>query len=115
MHRLKCTLAFAILAATLSGCGQAAFTEFASPEHKFKALFPGAPKTKTQNVGGMNQTIYYVESRGGGYFVFHQEQPAVDKSMERFVLNQAKEGLNAMGKIKNSNDIVLEGNYPGVE
>lgn len=88
---------------------------YVSKEHQFQANFPGEPTKKTQNVAGLEQTIYFVERKNGAFFVFHQVNPPVEKGKEKETLSRAKDGIGTVGKVTKSNEIVLDKTYPGIE
>lgn len=102
----------------LSGCGSVEFKEFSNADGRFKILFPGTPKEKTQNAGGVTIRMFYVEQRNGGYFVAVNglPQPVQDRDIKN-VLDGARTGALARsgGKLTSESDVTLAGKYPGRE
>lgn len=101
------------------GC-QKPMTEFTSPEYKFKATFPGAPKQQEKTEAGLKFKVYSTEARNGAYMVMVSDIPIPANEPDEELqarLDGAQDGAvrGAGGTLKTSTKITLDGKYPGRE
>ncbi len=119
----------AVSAALLAGgCGKfkdlldPPMAEFTSPDGKWKAKFPGAPREQSKSALNLTFTIFLREPFGGkgGYAVGFgdlpvpaaEADPQVQKRLDDAVAGSVG-GVN--GKLRDSKRIFLHGRYPGRE
>jgi hypothetical protein len=89
--------------------------EFKSPEGRFTATFPGAPKQQTQNVAGQPMKVFIVELGGGdfAYSVLYNDIGAnVEALGAKALLSSVANGMG--GNVKSKKEIQLKG-HPGME
>ena len=116
----KLVLFFAALGTfAVVGC-QKPMTEFTSPEYKFKASFPGAPKQQEKTQVGLKFKVYSTEARDGAYMIMVSDMPIPPNEPDEELqarLDSAQDGAvqGAGGTLKTSTKITLDGKYPGRE
>lgn len=95
--------------------GLEGWVDVTSKEHQFTARMPRAAQQRTQNVGGLLQTIYYVEEgASAAYMIFHQNNPPLPKGSERALLQKAADAMNAAGRVTSSTPTDIQG-YPAID
>ena len=119
----RCAVLFALVFALVAttGCQQKPFTEFNSPDGKFKAIFPGEPKITSTAGAGVTIKMYAVESWSKSYMLAWSDVPIPEWESEgktKSRLFDARDGAIAAVKGKSSGTtkvIHLEDRFPGVE
>ena len=119
----RCAVLFALVFALVAttGCQQKPFTEFNSPDGKFKAIFPGEPKITSTAAAGVTIKMYAVESWSKSYMLAWSDVPIPEWESEgktKSRLFDARDGAIAAVKGKSSGTtkvIQLEDRFPGVE
>jgi hypothetical protein len=113
--------ALIIIAAALTGCQHKPFTEYTSPDGKFKAIFPGEPKVSVNAAAGIVLKMYMVESWDKAYMIAWADVPIPDwesESRTKSRLFDARDGALAAVKGKTNNTtktIQLLDRFPGIE
>jgi hypothetical protein len=111
-------IVFLCVVVLASGCKQAQWAEFASPEGRFKVQMPGTPTQKSEYTAGVEMKMFMVEQKGGAFAVAYADLPIPQREsaqQTQLRLNGARDGCiqNVKGSLANESRITLEGKFPG--
>lgn len=106
-------------ALAVGGCKRP-MTDFTSAEFKFKAKFPGTPKTEDQTSAGIKIKMFAVETRNGMCGIAVSDAPIPPDAPAATIQNAldgARDGAikGVGGTSKSSAPVTLGGKYPGRE